>query len=330
MVRCSTAEDGTSCGSVCGRPLACGRHACAAVCHAGVCEPCAEVITQTCGCGRSSRQVPCDSADSKVLTYACETVCSRTLSCKNHTCQQICCQGCPTCARDPAMVSRCPCGKASLISLGSPPRQRCTDPIATCGATCARPLACGHSCGALCHDTQECPPCSVLVDVSCSCGQTSARLECSQRHTVTCSKVCKQSLSCGKHKCAVVCVALDSERRKRRNHHGFSYLTPMFSGHLPYRNAARPGFFRLILRQRFTCACGNAASSLAAAALAGSFVTEGLARPADGRRARHCPVAAGIPFCRRPCAAAPRCRPARGLVSGSIVAGTPRDMPATT
>lgn len=40
------------CGRVCGRTLACGRHVCERVCHAGKCAECPHAGVRTCPCGK--------------------------------------------------------------------------------------------------------------------------------------------------------------------------------------------------------------------------------------------------------------------------------------
>ena len=39
--------------------LNCGKHKCEKLCHAQPCEPCSELIHQTCYCGGESRDIDC-------------------------------------------------------------------------------------------------------------------------------------------------------------------------------------------------------------------------------------------------------------------------------
>jgi transcriptional repressor NF-X1 len=50
-----------SCGEVCGRQLGCGNpdHLCKKMCHAGECEPCSEIETAVCYCGRETKEGRC-------------------------------------------------------------------------------------------------------------------------------------------------------------------------------------------------------------------------------------------------------------------------------
>lgn len=75
-----------SCQNVCGKPLACGNHTCAELCHHGDCKPCKtapEVVT-VCNCGKKAlsqlenvvKRTACtDSIPS------CGQVCGRVLNC---------------------------------------------------------------------------------------------------------------------------------------------------------------------------------------------------------------------------------------------------------
>ncbi|KAG2388694.1 hypothetical protein C9374_000133 [Naegleria lovaniensis] len=61
-VKCNDPKfaNGISCGKVCGRLLSCQKHYCPKVCHEGECEPCHNLITAQCYCGKTLVQdAPC-------------------------------------------------------------------------------------------------------------------------------------------------------------------------------------------------------------------------------------------------------------------------------
>jgi len=66
--RCS--KKNWSCGSVCGKLLACGHHKCSSPCHAGVCPSCSEKSIQSCICSRNR-----DLRDCADPVWKCNEVC---------------------------------------------------------------------------------------------------------------------------------------------------------------------------------------------------------------------------------------------------------------
>ncbi|GLC51639.1 hypothetical protein PLESTB_000524100 [Pleodorina starrii] len=111
--------------------------------------------------------------------------------------------GCPKCrstypTADIPRQYKCFCGKVANPEF---------DPWVTphsCGEICGRPLAggCGHTCLLLCHPG-PCPPCPLVVDASCYCGDKRLKRRCGH-HEYSCEGVCSAQLDCG-HRCPDVC-----------------------------------------------------------------------------------------------------------------------------
>ena len=55
-----------SCGGVCSRLLACGKHTCEKVCHDGDCGSCAIREVVKCWCGKEEKEIGCGEGDAKV------------------------------------------------------------------------------------------------------------------------------------------------------------------------------------------------------------------------------------------------------------------------
>ncbi|KZV99993.1 hypothetical protein EXIGLDRAFT_667828 [Exidia glandulosa HHB12029] len=222
-----------SCGSVCNKPLSCGKHRCEATCHAGNCEPCAELEYVQCYCGQTRKEVACGQGVSKSCVvgigsdavewegrFECDAICARPFLCGVHSCKRTCHPPSPLpipCPMDPSIVTHCPCGKTILGRT----RTKCTDPIPTCDSTCAKPLAtCNHACSSPCH-LGTCPPCNIPIAVPCRCGETTRYIACSERQRdlqdgvdVLCDKVCKTLRLCGRHECTRVCCPAHNLRPK--------------------------------------------------------------------------------------------------------------------
>lgn len=78
----------------------------------------------------------------------------------------------------------------------------------SCGEICSKNLIpqCGHKCLLLCHPG-PCPPCPVVVRVTCYCRkQSPATQRCSSKEW-SCGQPCGKPLKCGKHSCSDVCHA---------------------------------------------------------------------------------------------------------------------------
>jgi len=75
-----------TCGEICGKKLNCGKHTCTKLCHPGPCDECKERSTETCYCGRESRDFDCG----KEHKYSCHTPCNYIYPCQVHHCERKC------------------------------------------------------------------------------------------------------------------------------------------------------------------------------------------------------------------------------------------------
>ncbi|KAL5521524.1 FAP1 [Sanghuangporus sanghuang] len=223
-----------SCGNPCSRPRVCN-HACSLSCHPGPCPPC-QITTQIpCHCGRQIKSFRCGEGEEKhssvvlddgVLEewdgrFTCESSCGRLFDCGIHTCEKPChppSTSPPPCPRSPSLVSHCPCGKKPLFELEGGTREKCTDPIATCGNMCMKRLeGCDHACSVPCH-TGPCPPCGISLIIPCRSvlaggakgkgkklqSQLNQGLDYAlgdEAHWHECDLVCGKMLGCGNHRC---------------------------------------------------------------------------------------------------------------------------------
>ncbi|KJR85776.1 transcriptional repressor NF-X1 [Sporothrix schenckii 1099-18] len=222
-----------TCGAICDNTLACRMHKCQRTCHPDDCGACTVPLASTCFCGKTRQDIPCKarepaqssanygqlvyggtSMSSFEGTFRCDTVCGRAFDCGKHFCKKPCHaqDATPThCPASPEVITHCLCGKTLLGSAGgddaSPARTSCEDPIPACDKVCGKALDCGHSCPATCH-AGACPPCAMVVNASCACGQMSSPVVCSDRAArddVQCETVCRSWLSCRQHRCNIVC-----------------------------------------------------------------------------------------------------------------------------
>ncbi len=181
---------------------------------------------------------------SRIAGFSCNQTCDALLSCKLHRCTRECHPwegpGGHECPRSPRVVTRCPCGKKTQAELGSRPRTRCTDPVATCGGVCGRLLACGvHRCYWRCHEG-PCAPCYGAVDLACRCGRAEYAVACRLAQTgyrPVCHHRCMARLSCRRHVCGARCcpyeqAALRRERQRARDirHGALSPASPVDLG----------------------------------------------------------------------------------------------------
>ena len=91
-----------------------------------------------------------------ILYFSCSVLNhpQRPFECGVHFCKK----GChapsfvpPACPWSTKTITHCPCGKHKLGELGGTTREKCTDPIATCGEICNKPLeGCEHLCSVPC------------------------------------------------------------------------------------------------------------------------------------------------------------------------------------
>ncbi|KAI5730688.1 hypothetical protein M8J76_016428 [Diaphorina citri] len=216
LQRCSNKE--WTCTNTCSKSLLCGVHKCKLRCHTGACQPCPQQSVQNCLCGAEQTVRPCSQPE-----WQCDKVCPRLLSCGTHTCGLPCHKGqCPTCPL--ADVRTCPCGQQKY-SLP------CTQDTPSCGGTCDKLLECGaHRCSMRCHKN-ACGQCLERIVKRCRCGAKMKEVPCAReflcetkckklrncfihacnrkcctgRDCPPCEKPCGRTLSCGNHKCSLVC-----------------------------------------------------------------------------------------------------------------------------
>ncbi|KKA28640.1 hypothetical protein TD95_001874 [Thielaviopsis punctulata] len=232
MFRCgSNLPTDIRCDNECDKLRLCGLHKCKRGCHEdGDCEVCRDIVPTICYCGKEQKEIPCNEVGEVRInvnhgqvgsgellvplgsefhgTFNCGQVCGLKLDCGVHTCQDTCHAGecanrhCPLSAD---VVQFCPCGKAKLKDLPIPPRQLCTDEIPSCGNICNKELLCGHRCTLVCH-SGPCSNCDLTITRNCSCGRNEFLLPCAEAiGPISCERVCKARLHCGRHHCQLQC-----------------------------------------------------------------------------------------------------------------------------
>eukprot|EP00917_Polyrhabdina_sp_WS-2016_P016722 GHVP01036163.1.p1 GENE.GHVP01036163.1~~GHVP01036163.1.p1 ORF type:complete len:1004 (+),score=130.90 GHVP01036163.1:3-3014(+) len=220
--RCSESKS-FSCEEICKKKKNCGFHDCDQICHEGPCFPCGETMQIKCRCGAEVLIVSCSDFHSPDFQAPqCQKICGKLFPCLNHTCQKLChSPSCGTCATDPTDLRTCGCGRRSIESFNIPPRTKCTDLVPFCGGVCGVKLPCGHDCEATCHVGAH-PPCQARVRKSCRCGRMTRLQQCADPSEVpeVCNNTCDVPLSCGKHKCKIVCCPV----RRRQIHDDPSLL----------------------------------------------------------------------------------------------------------
>ncbi|VVC43241.1 Zinc finger, RING-type,R3H domain,Zinc finger, NF-X1-type,Transcriptional repressor NF-X1, R3H domain [Cinara cedri] len=207
------------CKNKCFKTLKCNNHVCQKQCHSDECGPCDKHCQQVCYCGQSQRQVRCTQENALVVYYNCEKLCNKKLVCGNHSCQKSCHSGeCEPCiALD---IKYCPCGKRTLTQDELANRTLCTLPIPTCDEICGKPLECGppespHICEKKCHEG-PCARCELKTKYVCKCGNKSKEIKCnSVTNELTCKRKCNKTMSCGKHRCIVMCCNAPSHECNR-------------------------------------------------------------------------------------------------------------------
>ncbi|XXQ32727.1 NF-X1-type domain-containing protein [Plasmodiophora brassicae] len=227
-----------TCGTACGKQLACGNHSCTLLCHSGPCPSCDRAVTdpQTCACGKlfppdAPRRVSCLDP-----IPTCDQTCGRRLPGCEHVCTNPCHDSpCPPCSE--MVTTLCFCGREvrvlpcpeyrhALEEDGTPKlrcasvcnaplgcgRHRCTkrccDLVShTCTVPCGKTLNCGiHACEQNCH-SQPCPPCGrpIVEGVSCPCGarRIPGPVLCGT-DPPECTNPCRVTRPCG-HRCVYNC-----------------------------------------------------------------------------------------------------------------------------
>ncbi|KAH1026829.1 protein shuttle craft [Dendroctonus ponderosae] len=209
MVKCCSNLE-IICDATCNKLLNCGLHRCEATCHAGACQPCAEMIVQECYCGVTGRKVACDEAHVGQTRFSCQNTCGKLLPCGNHYCPASCHSGpCGLCPTDVDLIKFCHCGKTELQTA----RLSCLDSIPCCANTCGKRFICGppskpHTCVEKCHEG-ECAPCPLTTVLKCRCGHMDKEVACQKLTTkaddARCEKKCTKKRLCGKHTCKQKC-----------------------------------------------------------------------------------------------------------------------------
>ncbi|GAB6023932.1 NF-X1-type zinc finger protein nfxl1 [Chamberlinius hualienensis] len=147
-----------------------------------------------CYCG----QVENPSFDPWLVPHSCGNVCGRALAPEcGHRCNILCHPGpCPPC---PQMVMfKCHCGREK------PRMRRCSARFWSCNQNCNRLLSCKqHKCQEKCH-TGNCPTCVKRSVQPCFCGNRKEERNC-EAAAWQCEKACGKPLSCGFHKCEIIC-----------------------------------------------------------------------------------------------------------------------------
>ncbi|KII65721.1 Transcriptional repressor NF-X1 [Thelohanellus kitauei] len=190
------------CGNVC--PNTRGAHCdhpCESQCHSGLCPPCHDVYVYTCWCGRHQKSIKC--SEFKVITNdkrSCGEICSNTLNCGLHKCQQVChfseCAPCSVIVSE----SSCFCGAKFITHMCGGEESSVEF---SCGGICDKILTCKkHRCNSICHPgyCTSCPT-DISVIKTCFCGKSSleelnvCRTDC-EEPIPTCTKICGKILKC--------------------------------------------------------------------------------------------------------------------------------------
>ena len=152
--------------------------------------------------------------------FECTNVCTRPFDCGYHTCEKSCHPQDAQpghCPRSPDVVSHCPCGKTAISELTNSPRLSCQDSIPNCDKSCGKTLNCGHVCEQVCH-AGECSSCLRKVQIGCRCGRTTSTSICHQGivEPPQCMRVCRATLSCGRHACDERCCPGERKAAERQ------------------------------------------------------------------------------------------------------------------
>jgi len=140
--------------------------------------------------------------------FRCGQPCRKPLACGNHQCTLLCGHegSCSECVRKRTFPIKCACGQTTVKKFKY--RKSCLDPLPTCDKICGKMLECKmHLCKEKCHDT-PCPPCQEKLVMKCRCKAQKKKFLCSeaaQQKNFQCKRKCPKVLSCGVHRCTVVC-----------------------------------------------------------------------------------------------------------------------------
>ena len=191
------------CTRVCGRPLKCGNHTCADLCHKGPCNSCREAIFEdlTCSCGRTVMQAPLPCGTRPPV---CTFPCRRSTACGHPAVAHNCHPAGEECPKCPFLTEkRCLCGKKPLKN------QPCWREEVLCGLVCGKILKCGsHKCQKTCHRPRECE------DAQQHCQQECGKAKKTCGHP--CEQPCHAPSACKEEKpCPFkIIITCDCQRKK--------------------------------------------------------------------------------------------------------------------
>ena len=221
------------CEETCNKRLKCGNHRCPAPCHSGPCSPCPITTKISCACGKTSYQVPC-GRETTALPPRCQHPCIIKATCRHsgavppHRCHYGPCpgrQGLPPCPLPCGAVISCghACGAVVCHDPAPPSAAEYVPrppPLAPgekdvskkrLEALQAPPAALSAAKAAIELLESEpgrfspCPPCAVVLDVTCLGGHVTVPQLCSVAAPFSCSNLCGRPLTCGNHTCQQTC-----------------------------------------------------------------------------------------------------------------------------
>ena len=171
-----------SCGDICGKKRGphCP-HTCPAECHPGPCESCKLPSTRksSCPCGKLKYSLLCGEVEKE--PRLCQQICNKLLKCGNHRCQQKCHRGdCKEC--DIKMEQQCFCGNHKKLQ--------------PCGTGTRVRIIIPPNNEAKNEDEEE------------------EREEFVWKYS--CNNKCNKQLSCGNHRCTLICHAGSCSNCPRR------------------------------------------------------------------------------------------------------------------
>ena len=164
--------------------------------------------TYQCFCKK--RESPISS--SFFTPHSCGEICGRERNC-SHPCTSVCHPGpCDPCQSYTLPIG-CFCGRKKFILKCA--LKNTLDK--SCQSLCDKVLNCGkHQCAEICHDG-PCQPCSVELNVECSCGQEISKINCGASTlgmVIKCDNKCGFKFACGIHSCEIKCHEHDGNHTK--------------------------------------------------------------------------------------------------------------------
>ncbi|AMD20523.1 HDL221Cp [Eremothecium sinecaudum] len=187
------------CNMKCESLMSCRRHRCLERCCSG--RPNAVK--------RSKRRFHRSRTDDSEIEaeHICLKGCYLKLSCGLHNCNYQCHSGkCPPCLESSSDDLVCPCGKTIV-----PAPVRCGTKLPPCNNQCITTLRGNRPCGHpsqphKCHPiSEECPPCTYLVEKPCKCGKYQGIKTVCFQEDVSCLQKCGKALANCHHLCEKAC-----------------------------------------------------------------------------------------------------------------------------